>query len=55
MPGTGVVAPKFLETRGFAGNAFWISGLSGSGKSTIASIISSHVAEGFSTVQMVAD
>lgn len=43
-----VKALQSIEKRsGFAGKAFWISGMSGTGKTTIARIIASHVADDF--------
>jgi len=38
---------KALARRGLSGRAFWISGQSGTGKTTIAKLIASEVADGF--------
>ena len=38
-----------LRSRGLAGRAFWLSGQSGTGKTTIARLIASEVAEGWNT------
>lgn len=35
---------RFLETRGLGGRAYWIAGLSGTGKTTLAKIIAGRVA-----------
>lgn len=36
---------KALKKRGFGGRAFWISGISGSGKTTIARLIAAEIAD----------
>lgn len=41
-----------LGQRGLAGRAFWISGQSGTGKTTIARLIASEVADDFSTEEI---
>jgi replication-associated recombination protein RarA len=41
------------ERGGFGGRAFWISGQSGTGKTTIAKIIAAHVADDFATWEYV--
>lgn len=41
-----------LGRRGMAGRAFWISGQSGTGKTTIARLIASEVADDFSTEEI---
>jgi len=41
-----------LRSRGLAGRAFWLSGQSGTGKSTIARLIGSEVAEDFNTEEV---
>jgi DNA polymerase III gamma/tau subunit len=38
---------KAIEKRGYAGRAFWISGASGTGKTTLARIIASYIADDF--------
>ncbi|MDX1963924.1 MAG: AAA family ATPase [Pirellulales bacterium] len=40
-----------LKERGWGGRAYWISGLSGTGKTTIAKIIASDVASEFATTE----
>ena len=41
-----------LRARGLAGRAFWLSGQSGTGKTTIARLIASDVAEDFNTEEV---
>lgn len=41
-----------LRKRGLAGRAYWISGQSGTGKTTIAKLLASEVADPFDTVEM---
>lgn len=41
-----------LMARGFAGRAFWVSGASGTGKTTIARLIAAEVAGDFDTEEM---
>jgi replication-associated recombination protein RarA len=41
-----------LAKRGLGGRAFWISGASGTGKSTLARIIASLVADAFNTIEV---
>lgn len=41
-----------LRRRGLAGRAYWISGKSGTGKSTIAALLASEIADEFGTVEV---
>ena len=42
---------RALAKRGLAGRGYWISGQSGTGKTSIAKLIASEVAEGFSIIE----
>jgi replication-associated recombination protein RarA len=41
-----------LRKRGLAGRAFWLSGQSGTGKTTIAKLLAAEIAEPWSTVEI---
>ncbi len=41
-----------LQSRGLSGRAFWVAGVSGSGKTTIARLIAQEVADDFDTIEV---
>lgn len=43
---------RTVAKRGYAGRAFWISGNSGQGKTTIAKLIAAEVADDFATIEV---
>lgn len=47
-----VKSVQTLAARGLAGRAFWISGKSGTGKTTIARLIAADVADGWATLEI---
>ena len=55
--GQGKIVEKIdtLRKRGLAGRAYWLSGISGSGKTTIARLIAGEVADEFSTDEIDAE
>lgn len=47
------IAQRYIDGNAVGGRAFWISGVSGSGKTTIARILAAHVADDFFTTEVV--
>src|SRR5262245_66446118 len=52
LPKTIAAIDRLRQRGGIGGRAFWISGQSGTGKTTIARLIAAEVAEGFATVEI---
>ncbi len=46
---------EVLRNRGLSGRAFWISGQSGTGKTTIARLLAAEVADDFNTIEVDAE